>query len=312
MKQLWSYLRLFFKDDFRWDLYAAIALFLTALIGFNYTFNFERNIIDAYRGNPIRIFWYFLEYALAYYGGLLLWLGFNKKWKLLHNPRTWLYSLAILLILAVDGGFYGYHEWSLRVFDGQIYNYAFRCLSNLSSALTALLPLALFYYFIDNQRHFFYGFQPNWRKLTPYFWLLALMTPLIVWASFQPDFLRSYPTYRDSNANEFLGVSGWVTGLVYELFYAFDFVSTELMFRGFMVIGMSHLLGRGAVLPMVVCYAALHFGKPLGETIGSIFGGYILGIIALYSRNIWGGIVAHVGLAWLMDLAAWWQTSSTN
>ena len=55
---------------------------------------------------------------------------------------------------------------------------------------------------------------------------------------------------------------------------------------------------------MVVCYASLHFGKPLGETIGSIFGGYILGVLALQTRSIWGGIIVHVGVAWLMDLAA--------
>jgi len=307
MKQLWSYLQLHLRNDFRWDLYASTAVFLTVLIGFNYSFHFERNVIDAYRGNPIRIFWYFLEYAVAYYGGLLLWVGFNKKWELLQNPRTWLYSLTILVVLAVDGGFYGYHEWSLRIFDGQIYNYAFRCFSNLSSVLTVFLPLALFYCCVENQRHFFYGFQPKWNKLMPYFWLLACMLPFIVWASFQPDFLRSYPSCRDSNANEFFGVAGWVTVMSYELFYAFDFISTELVFRGFMAIGMAHLLGRGAILPMVVCYAALHFGKPLGETIGAVFGGYILGVIALHSRNIWGGIVAHVGIAWFMDLAAWWQ-----
>ena len=38
---------------------------------------------------------------------------------------------------------------------------------------------------------------------------------------------------------------------------------------------------------MAATYAALHFGKPMGETISSIFGGYILGVIALYNHSNW-------------------------
>jgi hypothetical protein len=308
MHKIWGHLETHFKADFQWHLYLSIVLFLSLLIGINYQINLEKGIIDAYRGSILRIVWYFLLYALAYYGSLLLWVGFNKKWHLLQNPKVWLYSLFILSVLAVDGGFYGYHNWSLTIFDGQIYTYAFRCFSNLSSALTVFLPLGLFYYFLDTQRHYFYGFEPKSKSVTPYLKLLIFMVPLIVWASFQPDFLASYPSYRNSNADEFLGVPNWATALFYELCYTFDFVSTELVFRGFMIVGMAHLLGRGAVLPMVVCYATLHFGKPLGETIGSIAGGYVLGVLALYSRSIWGGIVIHIGVAWLMDLAAWSQS----
>ena len=56
----------------------------------------------------------------------------------------------------------------------------------------------------------------------------------------------------------------------------------------------------------------LHFGKPLGECISSVFGGYILGVIALYSRNIWGGVVLHMGVAALMELAAFSQLLIRN
>ncbi len=307
MKRIWDAIRRHLQADFRWGLYGTVALFLALLIAFNYSVNLERGIIDSYRGSPLRIVWYFLLYCVAYYGGLFIWLGFNKEWERIKKPRFWLYSLLILAVLGLDGGFYGYNTWSRTLFDGEIYAYTFHCLTNLSSTLTVFIPLGLFYYLVDNQRHHFYGFQPKWTNLKPYLLLVSLMIPLIAWASFQPDFLRSYPSYFDSNADEYFGVSRWVTTLLYELFYGFDFMATELMFRGFMVIGMAHLLGRGAIIPMVVCYASLHFGKPLGETIGSVFGGYILGVIALESKSIWGGIIVHVGVAWLMDLAAWLQ-----
>ncbi len=307
MKTFWNTLCNYLKTDFSWRVYGVTALFLILIITFNYSVSLEKSIIDSYRGNPIRILWYFLMYAFAYYGGVLIWVGIKKEgWRLL-QPRFWVYSLFILVVLGLDGGFYAYNNWSKIIFEGQIYNYAFHCFTNLTSAFTVLIPLGIFYYFIDNQHHYFYGIQPKWSHLKPYLALVAMMIPLITWASFQPDFLRSYPSYEDSNADEFFGVSAWVTTLAYEIFYGFDFIITELMFRGFMVIGMAHLLGKGAILPMVVCYASLHFGKPLGETIGSIFGGYILGVIALESRSIWGGIIVHVGVAWLMDLAAWLQ-----
>lgn len=307
MKQILYSLRSHLKADFRWDVYGTTALFLGFLVTLNYSINLEQGIIDSYRGNPIRILWYFLMYAFSYYGGTLIWIAYKKEWRRLQQAEFWLYSLFILGILGLDGGFYAYNDWSKQLFNGQIYNYAFHCLTNLTSVLTVFIPLGVFYYFIDRQRHCFYGFHFDGLHLRSYFLLVTLMIPLIGWASFQPDFLRFYPSYKDSNADEFFGVSPWVTTLIYEISYGFDFVATELIIRGFMVIGMALLIGRGAIVPMTVCYASMHFGKPVGETIGSIFGGYILGVIAFESRSIWGGIIVHVGVAWLMDAAAWLQ-----
>ncbi len=58
---------------------------------------------------------------------------------------------------------------------------------------------------------------------------------------------------------------------------------------------------------MVVLYAVCHFGKPVGETISSIFGGYLLGILAYKSRNVWGGVFVHVGVALFMELFGFYQ-----
>ncbi len=77
---------------------------------------------------------------------------------------------------------------------------------------------------------------------------------------------------------------------------------TELIFRGVLVIGMVSLLDRKAVLPMVAMYAAIHFGKPLGETISSVFGGYILGALAYQTRHIWGGVIVHICVALTMEI----------
>ncbi|OBX20138.1 hypothetical protein BAA08_14935 [Bizionia sp. APA-3] len=55
---------------------------------------------------------------------------------------------------------------------------------------------------------------------------------------------------------------------------------------------------------MVALYVFFHVGKPTGEIIGSIFGGYLLGIISLHSKSIIGGIIIHIGVAFLMDFMA--------
>jgi hypothetical protein len=58
---------------------------------------------------------------------------------------------------------------------------------------------------------------------------------------------------------------------------------------------------------MISVYCFLHFGKPMGEAISSIFGGYILGVIAYNTKSISGGIIVHMGVAWMMDFFAYLQ-----
>jgi hypothetical protein len=91
---------------------------------------------------------------------------------------------------------------------------------------------------------------------------------------------------------------------IYESIYAFDFVWVEFLFRGILVLGLFSVLGKDAIIPMVSMYCFLHFGKPLGEAISSIFGGYVLGVLAIYSRSIVGGCFLHMGVALSMDIFA--------
>ena len=140
--------------------------------------------------------------------------------------------------------------------------------------------------------------------------MLLLMVPVIYIATWLPGFLEYYPTYKRAGGFGFAAhykIPEFVASMIYELFYLTDFLNTELFFRGFLVIGLSKLMGKNVVLPMVATYAVLHFGKPMGETISSVFGGYILGVIALYSRNIWGGVFIHGGIALFMELFAFWR-----
>jgi len=308
MKTLWRDLRNRIRADFRPDLYIATALWLALLLFVNYSTDFEDTYIDSFQNDPRWPVLYFGLYATAYYGSVWLWMYFNRRPNVWRNSKFWLRSGTALVFYSIYAGFYAHVAWSQQLFGGQVFVFLYYCFRNLQSVLTIVLPLYLFYKLVDQQPTNFYGMAPKRKGLVLYGLMLALMVPLITLASFQPDFLASYPTYKDTNANEFFNVPEWITATAYELCYGWDFVPTELLFRGFLIIGMSKILGRGAVLPMVVWYCAIHFGRPLGEAVSSVFGGYLLGVLALSTRSIWGGLLIHIGIAWGMELAAFLQS----
>jgi hypothetical protein len=153
----------------------------------------------------------------------------------------------------------------------------------------------------------FYGLTTKNFDYKPYLLMLSLMLPLLIWASFQPSFLSLYPRYKVGSAEIYWQIPSWQTQLAYEITYIGQFFSLELFFRGFIVFVLARWVGGGSIWLMVTIYVLLHFGKPLPETIGSFFGGYILGVISFYTRSIFGGVLIHVGVALLMDLLAYSQ-----
>lgn len=59
------------------------------------------------------------------------------------------------------------------------------------------------------------------------------------------------------------------------------------------------------ILPMACFYCSIHFGKPMGECISSYFGGILLGIVVYNTRSVFGGLMVHLWIAWMMELAGW-------
>jgi hypothetical protein len=139
----------------------------------------------------------------------------------------------------------------------------------------------------------------NWK---PYCIMLLIMVPLITAASTQPDFLSMYPKLKDVDTALYGVQNKWLYHLLHELSYGSDFISVELFFRGFLILAFIKVVGKDAILPMACFYCTIHFGKPLGECISSYFGGMILGIVVYNTRSIIGGLMVHLGIAWLMEL----------
>jgi membrane protease YdiL (CAAX protease family) len=89
--------------------------------------------------------------------------------------------------------------------------------------------------------------------------------------------------------------------IIYESSYILQFISTEFFFRGIFVIFLARWIGYKAILPMAVLYAVWHFGKPMPEVISSYFGGYILGVFTLKTKNLLIPILFHIGIAMLIE-----------
>lgn len=149
------------------------------------------------------------------------------------------------------------------------------------------------------------GLQAKGFNVQPYLLLLLGMVPLIAFAATQNDFLHTYPkVQRIDGINQYVQHTFPWKGL-YELSYGIDFVTIEFFFRGFLILAFARYAGKHAILPVAAFYCSIHFGKPLFECITSYFGGIILGAVVYNTRSIWGGLIVHLGIAWLMELAGY-------
>lgn len=133
--------------------------------------------------------------------------------------------------------------------------------------------------------------------------VFALILPVIVvgawFASSQPRFQQVYPFFKAWPGGEGTAVEM----LAWWVLYASTFVALEFFFRGFLVTAGFQLIGWWAIPAMAAPYCLLHLDKPLPEMVTSLFGGLLLGVVALRTRSILAGVLSHVTLAIGTDLA---------
>ncbi len=257
-----------------------------------------------------RFFFGFLFYGLAYFGAIFLYVYFFKvdalknQFSIFYQSNFWVLSALILGVLVINQ----YGLWYLfykKEIPKDIFYFTQKTGYNLQVSIFYLLIPFIYGYFSPLMRESsFYGVRVEGFHYQPYLYMLLSMLPLLVWASYQASFLEAYPRYKFGQAEAYWGISPYVTVTIFELSYVLQFIALEIFFRGFMVMALGQFLGHGAVFPMVSVYCFLHFFKPMPETLGSIFGGYILGVIAFYSHSTFGGMCIHVGIALLMELLA--------
>ena len=298
----------FVREDFHPGLYVTVAIFLALSIWANYQWNIDREVIDSYNRTWAKLPIYVGFYSLAYLIPLFAWAYFTQNWQHLSKRGFWIAVAFGITLLSVNSWFHYYQPLVRLFFEGPAVYWAYKIFWYISQSSLYLISLVIFWVAVAKRDgESFYGFTTKGFDPKPYLLMLLMLSPLMFWASFQDDFMQTYPSYRPGPVEAATGWSPLLTTATAQFFYGLNFTFVELFFRGFLVIGMIRWLGRGAVLPMVVLYCFLHFGKPAGEAIGAIAGGYILGILAFQTRTILGGVIAHWGVAWLMEGAAYLQ-----
>lgn len=307
VKSLFDEILKFVKFDFHLSSYIYIVLLVAFGVFLNYTFNIYSQYIKPsyFDGSSIWVFplFYTSIYMLAAVPALLL----RKEYQILLQSSFYLKSVFILAVYGFSIGYYGYSDWH---FDGLVREeiiFIHRLFSQLKGTVLYLIPLLLLKWWFDKNTGGFYGLTLKAKYIKGYLFIFLLLLPVLIFMSFTPDFQLAYPQFKPWNYEAIFGLTTWQYTSIFEFSYAIDFLMTELLFRGALVIGMVSILGKNAVLPMVVLYVAIHFGKPMGETISSLFGGYILGVLAFQTRHIWGGIIVHVFIGLTMEIMGFIQ-----
>lgn len=308
MKQILIQLIDYNKKYFDWKLYTSLFALLAVLMWLNYTYNIEDGYLHQIRDFHYKWLGMFLFQAIPYLAVVFLLLIFGKQKAWLRSPGFWLKFVLGFSILALDRSS---NIWKLVqvYFSGNDAFFTFKILTNLKSFGVLILPLGMLYLFTEKDKpKNFYGLISRDFNPKPFFALLGIASIFIIIGGFIGDIQAFYPMYLKTGGPVFAyqhNIPAWLAMLMYEIPYGIDFISVEMFFRGFLIFAFYRYLGPYVVLPMIATYCVLHFGKPLTESISSVFGGYILGIIALNHKSIWGGVIIHMGVAWVMEIVGY-------
>ncbi|TDW99929.1 CPBP family glutamic-type intramembrane protease [Dinghuibacter silviterrae] len=273
MRPLFAYFRTYWTaTKSPWYLLSILAL-AALLVYANYAYRLEAQWVRGVSGWGARFPRACLLYALPY------WAAFGLQHLFMRGVHR---SYLIILIAPILFGLQ-----STLPIHGLTALYTLR-------SCCLIIPVIVFWLLRDRGRQSLYGLQqPDTWSYYPY--LLLAMIPLLWYAAGQPDFLLMYPRAK---------MRGAAPLALFEGSYGLDLFSMEFFFRGFLILGMADKDRAHAVLPMALFYCTVHFGKPMAECVSSLFGGLLLGIIALESRSIYVGVLLHLCLAWGLEVWA--------
>jgi hypothetical protein len=303
MRKIFFYLKTFWQEEVKLSYLFTIMAFLALCIFLEYNFNLATDLMHPYK----RKFSYFIAnilfYSLPVFFAIFTYIYFYKRKDLIKNTSFWLVLLFIIVSYAFRAYFYYHKAWIIKLNDNNYDPYLVSCANQFTQAFLIFFVVILFWIFSqDRKKTGLYGFRLRGVDVKPYFLILLIVLPLIVFASTQPDFLERYPTfsafvYKNNESSGLIAKMG-----IYEFLYGTDYVATEFFFRGFMIYVLARFMGKGAIIPMATMYVFIHFGKPAGETISSFFGGMVLGVISYETKSIIGGIIVHCGIAYMMEI----------
>ncbi len=302
MSAIIKYIKDFYRNAFN-PYYFLMILFMTGtLIYLNYWHGLEIFYVNAGNNKWCHFAGYFLLYFTAFASAFFLQSLFFKTCPYYKYPWFWIILFIAPALFAFRVNFDFQESLFQKIWSGEELLFWIQSLNWVVRVFVVLIPLYIIWRLKDKDHQPFYG-SKKLKENKPYLLMLLIMVPLIAVASTQNDFLAMYPkakflTRFDLHPKQ-------VHYLIYELCYGFDFVSIEYFFRGFIILSLAKICGQRCIIPMACFYCTIHFGKPFGEAISSFWGGLLLGIISFNTKSIRGGLMVHLGIAWLMELGGW-------
>lgn len=300
MRAIIRYIREYIRGIPRWHLLAC-TLLTAGLVYLNYVHQLEYRLSHDIPVAYANLAGHYLLFLAAFGIPYLLYFFLSGK-------NYFQHGLFALLVIAAPAIFAYKMTMDSRLFpdDGTAWQQYWNQVVYWPARVGTLTIILLFVWKLLYPGEHFFGAQFKSLNPKPYLLMLAIMVPLIAAAATQPDFQAMYPKLKEIYPLP-AGARGpsWIYALLFELSYGSDFFSIELFFRGFLVLGFVRWAGRDAILPMACFYCTIHFGKPLGECISSFFGGIILGVVTYRTGTIYGGLMVHLGIAWLMELGGY-------
>ncbi len=305
LKKIIAYLKEYLVYELKPWYLLSVLLFLGGYVFVEYYFHCTNWLEIKYHDTISDLIIQFIIYLFPFACGYLMYSFHYKDWSLWHSPLFWFLLVFAPIVFSLRSfiNYFSEELYSLLPSDRTAYFY-YKCLAVVIRDLLVFIPIYVYWRIKDKSLMPNYGFTLKNYDTKPYLIMLGIMIPLVVIASYQNDFLSQYPKGFHLYPLSIDNAEDQKYFFIYELFYGFDFIFIEYFFRGFLLLAFYRHFGWSCLLPMACFYVTIHFGKPLGETVSSFFGGTILGILAIRTGSIAGGIIVHMGVAWLMEYTA--------
>jgi len=299
---IFRYIKDYYQTVFHPLYFFLMCLLMGTLIYLNYWHGLELKYIRGGQNPGEQFLGYYLLYAIPFAIAFFIQRIFFTEHSYFKNYWFWIILFVAPAFFAFRVNFTVQEELFKQIWTGDTLRFWQHSLNWVVRVIVLMIPVYLLWWIKDRKHQPFYGTK-KLDTLQPYLWMLIIMLPLIAIASTQTDFQALYPRAKFLTALQLPNKT--LHYFIYELCYGFDFVSIEFFFRGFLILSLAKICGKHCILPVACFYCAIHFGKPMGEAISSFWGGLLLGIVSYHSRSIWGGLIVHLGIAWMMEVGGW-------
>ena len=300
MQQIFKYIKSFYEKEFNLFYLLLIIAMLGFIIYLNYWHGLEKKYAASGKTWLSNFAGYYLLYFIPFAAAFFLQLLFYKDCSYLKSNWFWVILFLAPAFFSFRVNFTFHQSLITSQWPAPENIFYLRSINWVLKVFVLLIPVFIVWWIKDKSNQPFYGTK-KLDSLQPYLIMLLVMVPLLIAAATQKDFQAMYPK---ANILQNIPAKGWQY-FVYELCYGFDFVSIEFFFRGFLILALAKICGTHCIIPMACFYCCIHLGKPMGEAISSFWGGLLLGIVSYNTGSIWGGLIVHLGIAWLMEFAGW-------